>query len=594
MMPIRFSFRRTALALGASFFLLGVHAQGIFYSADLESGSWPAEFDLGPEVERLDSEGVGTGEFVPAWRIGTALDANAGGFFPVPNVPTGNRFAMANDDAEPCDCDLAEVSLVLNAPSLVGRSGVAMECRVFHERTLGGGDAFVEVSLGGGSWILLATVPVLVGDWQPLLVNLGAFDGLDDVRIRFRWSDGGSWASGFAVDDIVLRERSPNDLAVEAVLIGDPGASPFTTGDQRLAYAQLPLEQTAPLTFSAEVMNRGTQILDGISLSVSVALDGTVQLVLDSLLAGSLIPGERTTVVFSSDWIPASAGAVTVTINGDPSTPDDEPSNNSNSGALRITGPGWDLGYGAMARDQGQEQGVHGDTTGFILANRMELPNSGSVVRGMSAFVTANSALGAQLRAILFDVNLAFVDTSTRYTLTQEDLDRAGSGEPLYLPFEGLEPLAAGDYFIGVQLLDGTGSAFVGLSGSSPAGAALFMQGVNFDVEYLRSTPMVRLHLEDYAVGLAERPVDEGTILHVHPVPMHDSGVLRFTLDRAAQSMWRLVDIHGREEMRTELGMLGAGEHSYSIDVQGLAAGVYIVELHTGGQRSVRRVVVAR
>ncbi|MEX1132960.1 MAG: T9SS type A sorting domain-containing protein [Flavobacteriales bacterium] len=594
MMPIRFSFRRAALVLGASFLLLGVHAQGIFYSAGFESGSWPAEFDLGPEVERLDSDGSGTGEFVPAWRIGNAMDANAGAFFPVPNVPTGNRFAMANDDAEPCDCDLAEVALVLNAPSFVGRSGIALECRVFHERTLGGGDAFVEVSLGGGSWILLATVPVLVGDWQPLLVNLGAFDGLDDVRIRFRWSDGGNWASGFAVDDIVLRERSPNDLSIEAAHIGDPGASPFQTGDQRLAYAQIPLEQTAPLIVSAELMNRGTQALDGMNLSASVALDGTVQLVLDTLLAGSLNPGERTIIVLSSDWIPASAGAVTVTFTASSSGTDDEPTNNSSVAALRITGPGWDLGYGAMARDMGQEQGVRGDTTGFILANRMELPNSGSVVRGMSAYVTANSALGAQLRAILFDVNLAFVDTSTRYTLTQEDLDRAGSGAPLYLPFVGLEPLAAGDYFVGVQLLDGTGSAFVGLSGSSPTGAALFMQGVNFDVEYLRSTPMVRLHLEDYAVGVAERNVDQGVIVHVHPVPMHDSGVLRFSLDRASQSMWRLMDLHGREEMRSELGILGAGEHSYSIDVQGLAAGVYFVELHTDGQRSVRRVVVAR
>jgi hypothetical protein len=593
MMPIFFSFRRTALALGASLFLLGVHAQGIFYSASFESGSWPAEFDLGPEVERLDSDGTGTGEFVPAWLIGNSVDANAGGFFPVPNVPTGNRFAMANDDAEPCDCDLADVALVLNAPSFVGRSGVALECRVFHERTLGGGDAFVEVSLGGGSWILLAMVPVLVGDWQPLLVNLGAFDGLDDVRIRFRWSDGGNWASGFAVDDIVLRERSPNDLAVEAVHVGDPGASPFQSGDQRLAYAQLPLEQTAPLIVSAEVMNRGTQILDGIGLSASVALDGTVQLVLDTLLSGTLIPGERITVVLATGWIPASAGQVTVTFTASSNATDDDPGNNTGGTSLRITGPGWDLGYGAMARDLGQEQGVVGNAEPFILANRMELPNAGSIVRGMSARITANSGLGELVRAILMDANLAFVDTSMRHALTQEDLDRFGAGEPLYLPFTGLSPRAAGDYYIGIQHLEGDEGVLVGLGGMSPTGAALFMQGVNFDVEYLRSTPMVRLHLEDYAVGIAERATDDRTMLHVHPVPMRDSGILRFSLEHPARSMWRLVDIHGREELRTELGLLGAGEHNYSMNVEGLAAGVYIVELHIGGQRSVRQIVVA-
>lgn len=593
MMPIRFSFRRTALALGATTLLLGAHAQGIFYSADFEGAGWPAEFDLGPEVERLDSDGEGTGEFVPAWRIGNATDANAGGFFQVPNVPTGNRFAMANDDAEPCDCDLANVALTLSAPSFVGRSGVGLECRVFHERRLGGGDAFVEVSLGGGSWILLATVPVLVGDWQPLSVNLGAFDGLDNIRIRFRWSDDGNWASGFAVDDIVLRERFMNDLSVEATHIGDPGANPFQSGDQRLAYSQVPLEQAGPLTVSAELMNRGTQVLNGIALNASLALDGNVQLQLDTLLDGTLLPGERTTVVFSSNWVPASSGAVTVTFTASSSTADDEPSNNTDLVSLLITGPGWDLGYGAMARDLGQEQGVLGDTTGFILANRMELPNAGSIARGMSAYVTANSALGAQLRAILMDANLAFVDTSIRYTLTQEDLDRAGTGTPLYLPFAGLEALAAGDYFIGLQLLDGTGAAFIGLSGSSPTGAALFMQGVNFDVDYLRSTPMVRLHLEDYAVGLAETTMEQHGTLHIFPVPMRDVGTVRFTLDQPAQTVMRILDIHGREEVRTSLGMLVAGEHSVTLNAQELPAGLHMVELQWGAQRSVGRIVVA-
>lgn len=593
MMLSRFPFRRTVLALGTSALVLGAHAQGVFYTADFESGVWPSEFDLGPEVERLDGNGDGTGEFVPAWRIGNAADANAGAFFPVPNVPTGNRFAMANDDAEPCDCDLSDVALVLDAPSFAGRSGVALECRVFHERALGGGDAFVDVSVGGGSWILLATVPVVVGNWQPLLVNLAAFDGLDDVRIRFRWSDNSNWASGFAMDDIVLRERSPLDLAVETAHIGDPGADAFQTGDQRLAYAQIPLEQAGPLTVTAGLMNRGTQVLDGITLNATIALDGAVQLVVDTLLAGSLAPGAHFNVVLSTNWIPASAGALTVTFTASSSTGDDVPSNNSDTVDLRITGPGWDLGYGAMARDLGQEQGVLGDTAGFILANRMELPNAGSIARGMSAYVTANSALGAQLRAILMDVNLAFVDTSTRHTLTQQDLDRAGAGEFLYLPFEGLEALEDGDYHIGLQLLDGTGSAFVGLSGSSPTGAALLMQGVNFDVDYLRSTPMVRMHLEDYAVGLAEVSPTARSMMRIHPVPMSERGSLLFTLDRPATAVLRIMDAQGRETTRKEFGSLGAGEHRYSIDAQALTSGVYIVELQYGTMRTMERIVVA-
>ncbi len=595
-----FSDRLAAVALVACCLILNQDAvaQGTFYSVNFETGTWPAGTDLGQDVERLDADGQGTGEFVPAWRIATAAEANAAGSFPVTDIPTGNRFAMANDDAAPCDCDMADVALTLSMPSFVGRNNVALQCRIFHEQTLGGGDALVEVNIAGGAWIQLATAPVLIGEWQSFQVNLSAFDGLDDIRIRFRWSDEGNWSSGFAVDDIILTERFSKDLAVTAVSVGDPAANPFQTGDQRLAYTSIPLEQVAALTVSTEIQNKGTLVLNGFTISTSIVQNGNTVFTRDSILDQDLLPGERRTVVLSTGWMPSEPGALTITTTATIVGTDEDNDNNQAATSLLISGSGWDLGYSAMARDNGTEQGTIGGQEPFILGNRMELPASGSIVRGMSAYLTANSTVGENVRAMLMDANLAYVDTSLRHTLTQEDLDRAGLGEPIYLPFSGLLPLAAGDYYVCIQHLEGdvdsTGVVFVGLAGTSPAGAAINMRGAAFIVDYLRSTPMVRLHLEDYAVGINDLRVFDASDMQVFPVPMNTEGTLRFSLTQAGHTSLRILDLQGRLEAERNLGMLGSGQHSTLLNVSSLSQGVHILELQRDGERSVLRIVVAR
>jgi len=571
----------------------GLQAQGIFFSADFNDGLWPSAFDLGAAVEQQTSEGEGLGVFVPAWRIGTATEANAGGFFEVPDMPIGNRFAMANDDAEPCNCDLQNVSLTFTAPGFAGRSGVALECRVFHDQVLGGGDAYVEVSFLGGSWSQVATIPVDPQEWQPLLINLSAYDGFNNLRIRFRWSDNGQWASGFAVDDIVLRERGAVDLAVEQVFTYDPTANPFNTGDQVLRYTLLPLEQVAPMQVAAEVMNRGTQVLTGFTVSATLALNGTVQVTRDSVLTTTLLPGERIVIQLPMDWVPTEVGQITATLTGTTTATDEDPSNNAGTAELQVTGPGWEGRYGAMARDNGQLQGTVGGAFPFIALTRLEMANSGSTARGVSAYITSNSAVGEELRAILFNSDFAFVDSSSRHVLTLEDLDRAWVGESLYLSFAEQMELSAGDYFAGMQHLDGANEVFIGFSGNSPIGASVLMQGPTFVVDYLRTAPMVRLHLDGFGVGVAEYGTTSNGSLHVFPVPLNGEGTVRFELATASSATLRVLDMSGRVVRMDVLGHLPQGPNTAVLSTNALADGLYVVEVQAGSQRSWAKVIVA-
>ncbi len=207
-------------------------AEACFFSADFEEADPLTGWEIGPAVERRTPEGVGLGEFVPAWTLGNADEADAAGYFAVPDSPIGNRFAMANDAAAPCNCDLNDVALTSPLIDLSGRTGVALECRVFHDGIFGSGPAVIEYSMLDGQWLALDTIPTVDGQWQRLFIDLGAADGSPTFRLRIRWSDGGVWVGGFAIDDVCLRERRSHDLVVVRGQLGSQSASAFETGDQ--------------------------------------------------------------------------------------------------------------------------------------------------------------------------------------------------------------------------------------------------------------------------------------------------------------------------------------------------------------------------
>src|SRR5690606_6682390 len=99
----------------------------------------------------------------------------------------------------------------------------------------------------------------------------------------------------------------------------------------------------------------------------------------------------------------------------------------SATASMQITGAGWDNGYDAMALDDGMQQSAIGGSETFITGNRFEMIANG-MPSGISAVIVPGTELGTEVRAILFDANMAMIDTSLRHTITQEDLDLGASG----------------------------------------------------------------------------------------------------------------------------------------------------------------------
>jgi hypothetical protein len=587
---------RTLVLVAASILTACVHAQGgpkaaaCFWSVDFELGM-PLNWDIGPMVERQTSFGDSLDEFVPAWTIGTAAEANANGSFPVRDQPAGNRFLMANDDALPCNCTMADAAVTTGPIDLTGRTGTGLSFRYFHEMTLGSGPARVEFSTNGSDWELLAELPAQQGEWQDFFADLGIYDGEPAFQLRFRWSDGGGWASGFALDDLCFRELVQNDLAITRTFTHDATISPFLTGDQSLRYRMLPLEQAGPFTVAAEVVNLGRSTQQNVVLEGAIALNGVVQGAWISEMLAELQPGQRAILTVPTGWTPGAVGEVVVTTTVNGGVGDDDPADNMATAAMRITGAGWDAGYGTMAVDEGLAETEMTGTGFWIAANRMEVRNPGSLARGISVVVSSSSAVGGRVRAVLLDEDLTVVDTAMRHTLTQADLDLGWAEGPLYMAFDTPVELEPGDYFVGIQQLDEDSPMVIRTAGTSPIGAAVRMDGLTFDVSYVDATPMVRLHLSDYNVGIAEGPAP-GRTVGIHPVPMADNGWITFELTGTDRTHLRLLDAAGRTVHERDLGLLPAGPNRVPVDVAGLAEGVLLVELRSSHTVQYERFVV--
>lgn len=583
--------RITAYLITAASALIahGTLAQNCFYSADFEDGNLPAGWSSS------EATILSTGEGTPAWTVGNSTAANAGGFFPVPDAPIGNRFAMANDDAVPCDCDMADAVLTLPALDFTARTNVALQCRVFHEATLGGGPAYIEGTVNGSDWTRIDSVEAVAGEWQRLYFDLSGFDGAPAFQLRFRWSDGGAWASGFAVDDLCLSERHLIDPAITRVRIGDATQSPFDVQAASLRYSRLPLEQARAVTVTIELANLGVLPFPASSLFLRLTLDGVEQATFSMPIVDYPDPGERVAFVFTTPWIPNDLGRVEANVHLDPSDPlDGDLANNSASDAILITGPGWEDGYGAMALDAGQVQGAYTSEEGFIATGRFEITNTGSTARGVSAVLATESQEGEFVRAILMDGNFAFIDTSERRAITAEDIDLGWGGGSIYLPFVQENTLAPGEYFAGLQRLPGTGRVGVALSGNCEPGTAAILEGTSFDINWTTSLPMVRLHLNDYGVGLAEHASDHLGNLTVFPQPLATAGTLLLQTAQDDRFILLVRDAAGRVVRETPLGHLASGAHRIDFDAGLLPPGAYLLDAQGTKSRYRGRVIIAR
>ncbi|MCU0319484.1 MAG: hypothetical protein MUE88_05340, partial [Flavobacteriales bacterium] len=297
----------------------------------------------------------------------------------------------------------------------------------------------------------------------------------------------------------------------------------------------------------------------------------------------SLVPGEEALLRVATGWTPSAVGELSISYAVEAQATDEDVLDNTAQESMRITGPGWADGYGALASFTGMEDGgVVGDGV-FVVLARAELSTEQRSPTGVSVILGGGCTVGTTVRGMIMDGNLSFLDSSMRRTLTEEDLQRINAGEPIFLPFEGAS--ISGDVHFGVQSVRATDRLEVRCTGPIAPGAAVVLEGPFLDVDYIERSPMLRLHFEEVGVGMAD--ADERLDAPLTFQAGNDLVVQRMDAQLAADVT--LLDGSGRV---VHTHRMAAGTDQLTIPVGQQPSGVFLVAVSTSEGRHVQRIAL--
>src|SRR5690606_10966466 len=99
----------------------------------------------------------------------------------------------------------------------------------------------------------------------------------------------------------------------------------------------------------------------------------------------------------------------------------------------------------------------------------------------------------------------------------------------------------------------------------------------------------------DFPTVSNEAPPElEALALAAYPNPFRDRLTVAFEVARAGPVVVEVVDVLGRVVRRRDLGVVPVGRREVALGGDGIPAGVYVVRVAAGEERTVRRVVRVR
>lgn len=222
------------------------------------------------------------------WKVGanTAIQSQS---FPIPAFQ-GNMVGT-NDDA--CNCNKANEFLITPTIDLNGASAALLSFDIFYGNLTyqGATENFsVRVSTDdGATFTLVQTIPGELA-WTNRLVDLSAYVG-QQIKVGFRYDDGGGWLYGAALDNIKIYEPVQRDIA---------GIS--------MPVAEYVLNNTA-MNFAGTVQSLGSEQVTSMRLNYSVNNGPVVSHVLNGLSINL-----TNTYNFShpTAWTPSAVGNYTI------------------------------------------------------------------------------------------------------------------------------------------------------------------------------------------------------------------------------------------------------------------------------------------
>jgi hypothetical protein len=540
-------------------------------------------------------DGTLAGAITPAFELGDATDANNGGYWPVPDLP-GNRFAGANDDDDPCDCLMLEAWIQMPELDFTDVTNAALSMDIFHDQGFGGGDAILEISTDmGDSWgVLIDALNVDESVWQTIIVPLYDYSGEASVMLKITWTDNDVWASGFALDNVIVGELVDYNLAAAKVLIGDWSLPEVQAG--LWDYSMIPNEQVGELSATCVVNNNG--FLDQVDATVTgeVFEDGaSVGTFASAYVNENLLSLNGDTMVVATGYTPVGGigTEVMITVTTSSLSGDDDNSNDMASASYEITD-------NIYARDAGAAQAFIDPGSAYEFGNFFEF-NEDQACGGLSVCAGGGSEDGAVFFGRVYEfegfdengdpmLNDIGYDTQEHVYVAASEVTNAGDGVWLDLPFfEGAQTLEGGVTYLAVIVtLGGVDNIRTPVSGNNVWPASLLFDG---EWGWTLSIPMVRLNM-DASINVEDNATVEFGVEQNMPNPASDVTRFNYTLPTAAHVTLTITDITGKVVMTEDYGTQAAGNRVVQLSVAALNAGMYNYTLTAGNNTMTKQMIV--
>lgn len=537
-----------------------------------------------------DPDGPLAGEFTPAFIVGDADDANNGGYWPVPNIP-GNTFAQANDDGPPCDCDMFLVELTTPEMDFTDATNPALSFDLFHDQGFGGGDGGVNVSVDmGATWeVLVDVLPVDESVWQTIIVPLYDYEGEGSVMVQFFWSDAGSWASGFAVDNVGVGSLADYNASTAKAVFGNWNLEEFGAGVYD--YSMVPESQVSPVQVTAVVSNNGFNDLENVSFEVEVFQDGSsAGTWMSDETSASLLSLDKDTLSSVTDFTPA-LGEISFTVTVMNDTGDEDATDDSAGSSMMVTET-------TYARDADGAQAFVDPGVSYQFGNLFDIYEDVST-GGIDYAVGAGTDEGAFISAWVYDFE-GFDDNgdpifgneffeTMEHEVVADDLNGVAGNNFVTLPFsDGAETLTGGKTYLAVIATSGGEVVRTPVSGTNIWPASLLFDG---EWGWTLSIPMLRLNM-DPSVAVEEVDQSDFALMQNVPNPAVDNTRIYYHLDVANQVQFQIIDMMGKVVVSENMGNVQSGSHWMDIDVSNFSAGVYTYTLTVGDKIETKQMIV--
>jgi hypothetical protein len=521
--------------------------EGAFYCEDFEliaAPALPANMSTESTEDNYYVPAPGSDDVVPGQGVqvfgfytGNGDDANVGNFY-----PTGEhtQFAMTNDDA--ClpansapnadnNCDLSLERLVLPELDFTGQSGMWILFEYYHDGNYGGGDAYVELSTdGGNSWEDISGPLAKAEAWQTAAYDLSSYEDSTSVNIRIVWSDNTSWASGFAVDDIVV-----NPLPDYAMNMVDKEQAFPSAYFGRTSYNDVPLTQASntAYNFIGFLKNLGLNALDSARLHASI----TSEAFSTTSFGSNTLSLAQDTFFCNDIFTPTQIGTYTADIYG-------SSDNNLTTATESVTFNVTEFDY---SRDKAGTENTY-DGGSFVNDNGDE--QRGNIfdiytdanLYAIKVRIHPATTQNCMAKAILNSVDITTGDVSF---LTETSLKKVGSytDDWANFKFDSPIPLTAGEVVLATIYADydGIDTLVIANNGQSAIGETLLqdISGVQTggdagDWYYTSSTAMVRLNFDPNVVGMVS--VNEFNKGNYGIYPNPNNGIFNLSINNTESS----------------------------------------------------------